>query len=265
MGGSGDQELELNLIAALENRAAVLTSLISSPYNLTEVDAKKKEENKQLRNELNYVLIWLYRRSNKYEELERLERELLADEIEDMRIFHGLGLAYESRFYFLGKKETDKWMLEKSMEYLIMAETAYEDFLGKIPARFENIRNLVVKCIIGIGNSNCDTCLRLYDIEPDDELIFEARKILSKIKDHSEMLDVNYDMIPIINHTEAELEYYEALLSLKKNDVSIAKMKVNYAHKRFKKSVNHPSYMSEESKGIGTRIIELKEIIFSKG
>lgn len=252
-GDVGDPDLELDLIAILEVRVDSLIKLFDEDNN-----------REMLRIELYYVLIWLYRRCNKFDELVKLEIELTATGTWDMRIWHGLGLAYEALFYHKGKQPEDVWMLEKSKKYLEQAGEGYNDFLGKISNKYRDVRVLVTKSIIGIGNSNCDTFLRLYDVDGNADHIMNARSILSEIKDHTETLAVDYDNIPIINHTEADLEYYEAFLLYQKKEFNLAKKKILYAEKRFYSAVNKESHMSEDSKGVGDKIAELKQKIINR-
>jgi hypothetical protein len=256
-GDSKETDIEVSLITVLEHRAFMLGELLKKD---------SKSHLKSLRNEIYYVLIWLYRRTLKFDELVKLENEIIDEDTWDMRLFHGVGMAYESLWYYKGKQPEDKGLLEKSITYLIKAVEGYEDFLAKMPpGHIDNIRNLVVKSIIGIGNSNCDSLLRLYDIDGDAENILRARKLLSNMKDYSEELELDYDGVPIINHTEADLEYYEALLLFQKKEIPVAKKKINYAYRRFQRSIFRASFMSEESKGIGDRIEELRNKIYSYG
>ncbi|OQP59662.1 hypothetical protein A3860_36445 [Niastella vici] len=252
---TGDPEIEVKLIAMLEQRTDTLLSQLRSN--------KKRKQIELLRNELYYVLIWLYRRCLQFDKLQKLEEDITVAEIWDARIFHGLGLGYESLFYHQGKKTEDKWMLEKSIKYLEGAAQDYGNLLGQLPSQFADIRNLVIKSLIGIGNSNCDSRLRLYDFDKQGEHIYQARAILSEMKDYTEVLEIDYNSVPIINHTEAELEYYEALMAYEKKDLVLAKKKITYALRRFQRCIDRASLMSEESKLIGERIVELRNRIFS--
>ncbi len=116
---------------------------------------------------------------------------------------------------------------------------------------------------MGISNSLVDTYIQLYYIENRAQSIQIAREYLLRIKDYADTLQVEYDRLAIVNNTEAELEYCEALLLTQRKEIGMARKKLGYAFKRFNKSIARDSSMHPKFKELILKLEQLRSSLKS--
>lgn len=255
-GEENNENVEPALIDSLENQLLSVT-----PFEETvSTETKPKKTSKSARAariELYYVLTWLYRRQNLYDKLRTLEAEIEKERIDDARIFHGLGIAYTSWFYFRKELPGDIFMLDKAMLLMARAEDGYKHLLKIVYEK--NVKNLITRNLVGICNSYADAYIRLYSFSGNENHIQSAREAIDNAKNYVENLSVVYDSLAVINNTEAELEYYEALILYKKKEYKIASIKLGHAFKRYKKSIaKAEAEIHERWKRLYEKLEELK-------
>lgn len=205
--------------------------------------------------EIDYILSWLYRRDNNFEECRKITSKYL--EKQDGRFFHSIGISNISHYYsdyfksfVLGSEE----LLFESLNYLKSAISYYE----VINAEDKIVERLIQKNIIAIYNSMADVNLRIFEIKSsfsiylpfeienilnanfDTKYLLEAREIIQKIKKMTLSLGLDYNSFPTYNHTEAELELLESIIFYNQalnNEFATYYNKINTLEKSFSKIV----------------------------
>jgi flagellar biosynthesis/type III secretory pathway chaperone len=211
---------------------------------------------KAARVEVYYVLTWLYRRQNRYEKLNFIQEQIKKEHLDDARIFHGLGIGYTSWFYYHQEQPEDTHMLDNAISYLIHARKGYSHLLQTVSE--QNVRDLISRNIIGVCNSLADAYIRLYSFSKNARCVVSAREAIDVAKDYADSQRV-YDSLAIINNTEAELEYYEALILCERNEYKISSIKLNHAIRRYKKSIaKEATEIHERWKKLSEKLDELK-------
>ncbi len=195
--------------------------------------------------ELDYFLVWIYRRQLKFDEAIELSTYYIDNEElnegQKYRFYHGRGLANCSKAYDLlhnNKAIHDiNLYFNKSMNDLLLV-------LSHIDNKIDNLNlsnpllNLFVKTKVGILNNIIDSKIRVMEIIDcfSHKELSECRKLLKILKKDLDLITTNennfYSNFPTINHTEAELEYYEAKDLFSRNLFYEAKLKIEEALKR---------------------------------
>lgn len=250
-----EENLELDLVNWLEHELHMVQPL---PPDETGAGPQRKGNwSGKFRIEFIYILLWLYRRNLLFEKILDIEALVKREEIRDARILHGLGLGYESLFYSRGEQPQDRLFMQRCISYLKEALEGYEAMHGQIKEL--RIRNLVYRSQIGVHNSSADSLLRLFDMDGKEDHLLEARAHVEQMKDLTTAINVVYDNLPIINNTEAELEFCEALRFLRIGQHDLARRKLNYAQRRFKKSVERDSSLLERFRSLGDKLESLRK------
>jgi|GEM_PF-3967197 len=245
------QNFEKELIETLEKQRRIIKKI------------KKKHTQSQgnpptdLQNELIYVLLWLYRRNNMFEELKDLEKSLTGQQKEDPRIIHGLGLASIAKYYD-DRDNKDPRLLENAIEHLQGAVSGYTILCDTIDGP---VNTLLTKNLIAVYNSLSNSNLLLYKSTRKLEYVKNARDMVEKMKSYTDESGIKYDDLPIPNNTEAELEYCEAEIFFNKNEFDLAKRKLKYARRRYEKSQLRPSLMDDRFYEVGKKITTLQDKI----
>lgn len=134
--------------------------------------------------EIDYLLVWLYRRQRDYELAINLCNENLAITSPELklgirvRFKHGKVLAELSKLYEDRLTEKDNTAME------LRLKTAYQD-VEEIIADYKrcNISNVLTdKTIIGLQNSACDVILKLYELTKKESYLARAQDLIEKIK-----------------------------------------------------------------------------------
>lgn len=190
--------------------------------------------------EMQYMLLWLLRRDGELDQAAELGDLLIKNYPDDPRYLHGMGLCRIAQAYDLmdpekvghNSLEHIIFLLQDAIEKLKAALEHYDSLAGV--AINPSLKRLVAKSKIAIQNSIADSSLRLHKIQQskDDKLLSESRSHLLKLKADIERAELLYDDYPTFNHTEAELEYYEALQYFLRGNVAAAHLKIVAATER---------------------------------
>ncbi len=254
------ENVEPELIGSLESRLRMVGSFGPEESLKTQAERRRGEHARNARVELYYMLIWLYRRNNLYGKLAEAEEKMGQDGISDARISHGLGLGYASRFYHQGETAEDAYLLDKAIAYLQLAELDYKILLNNIRER--PVFNLIMRNLMGVYNAIADSNLRLYYFLKKIKYVQNARLAINEAKQRADTLGVAYDKLAILNNTEAELEYCEALAFFERKEYDLARRKINYAIKRYRKSIdNEDTELHVRWREIGDKIDQLAQLL----
>ncbi len=191
-------------------------------------------------NEIVYILLNLYRRNKRYEKAIELINKQTKNE--DARYFHSIGLIYNSLFYSNYNKDTDLKQVNYQFKYfddaiknLETAKQKYLELLLNKKINYVEQYSLVIKQIVAINNSIIDLKIR-KNLEKKDEIsqnvLSKLRDLLKEIKCYINRLNLEISDYKTINHTEAELEYYEALYLYKLEKFNAALYKINKSTER---------------------------------
>jgi len=217
---------------------------------------RRKDYKNPLTTEIQYVLIWLYRRNLKFTKIFQLERELRKHN-KDARLSHGFGLAYVSSFYHEEKNDTKA--LHRAISHFLAALDGYTRVVWSIYN--QHLRELLQKSIIGVYNSICDCYIRLYVIEQKDDYLASSRFYLNKMKQQVAKINTVQPLLPIPAFTESELEYYESCALAKGNDLRNALTKIDHAIRKFEAADGLQSLMDPKFKKFGTVMITYKKAL----
>lgn len=194
--------------------------------------------------ELDYILLWFYRRNRKNSEALSLGEKLIKERNNDGRFFHGYSLALVQEIYELLENVNinEDYILNKIstiINHLEHAKDLYYDLLkeSSIPKNsYQEI--LVYKSISAVYNTLADVLIRKYELlykpekSNDYKILRSARNYLEESKKIIKKISENrYEYFPILNITEAELEYFEAL-HFYKSDLDFARKKISNALSR---------------------------------
>jgi len=223
--------------------------------------------------EMQYMLLWLLRRDKEFDQAAELGDLLIKDHPEDARYLHGMGLCRIAEAYDLlpdpkkaghNSLEHIVFLLQDAIEKLKAALERYDHLAGA--AISESVKRLIAKSKIAIQNSIADSSLRLHKIQQrkDDELLRESRAHLLKLKTNVERAGLQYDDYPTFNHTEAELEYYEALQYYLCGSIADAHRKIVAATERVLVFQKQKAAMDPHFLSVIPLINELRKTIFIK-
>lgn len=220
--------------------------------------------------ELNYMMLWLKRRNiQKIDECIDFGIKILSNYEDDPRIHHGIGIAKISKGYQLLEVKNYK-LAEKCFNEALI-------FLNPAKEKYEQHRNLVqsniildrliVKNKIAIRNSITDITLKIYGInnKSDFSLLEDLRKEVKEIKKLFKLIGENYEHYTSVNHTETELEYFEAKHYFEIGNNFEAKKKIKYALERLRlfkkyKPIKYPKIFNE----IESKVNLLKKKLFGE-
>lgn len=184
--------------------------------------------------EIDYILLWLYRRNNQIHKGIKLGKHLIYENPDDPRFYHGLALNYISNAYkslqsvsASGLSDTQAiGDLKNALLYLRFAKEKYEALMGA--DHQQNFGMLINKNYMAVLNSLADISLRIYEHEvvKDFSRIEEARGFLDRAKELFTITNLIYNNFPIFSATELEIEYYEALNYYEKESYSLAHQKI---------------------------------------
>lgn len=208
--------------------------------------------------EMQYMQLWLLRRNLDFDSAVSLGEELTNTYPHDARFWHGLGLAYTSRAYarLMNKEMVPSSQWDRILHILEHALRSYSKLLADVHTPYAG--RLIRKGMLAILNSQASCFLRKYEIENDTMLLAHARTCLQQIKDDIRMYDIRYDDCPGFNHTEAELEFYEADIYMQNAKLQQAYSKVILARGRAQYFKDKGETMHAYFQGIGDRIDELR-------
>jgi len=251
---------EEEIIESLEKQKAIFNSLIFD-------SSLEKENNKSNLNinfrknvyakEIDYILLWLYRRNNKIENGITIGKELVKNDPDDPRFYHGLALCYISDAYkaifhvdpLLKDNITAINNLNFALLYLKRAKELYEILLNKCVDAL--VAQLVQKNFVAVLNSLSDISIRKYDLSLEKSYanIEEARHYFETLKRMCSEVNIVYLDSDTFIGTELELFYFEALESFSKNNLGDAHLKIIQAQansslldKRKSDSITHPMF-----------------------
>lgn len=217
--------------------------------------------------EIDYLLIWLYRRNLSFDKAIEIGNVYIGNNVQDPRFFHGMGLVYHSRAYFY---------LEQNREFSIIenefSQAKEMMFLG-IDFYYEKIensevlpveRNLIYKQIVGLLNTAIDSNLRRMAIKDSADkkfaLIDESRRLLIFLKDVITKVKYNdYTSLETINHTECELEYFEALRMFKRGELRESLSKLNHSTTRSRNYMDSKYLVMDRFKALSSKINGLRD------
>jgi hypothetical protein len=204
--------------------------------------------------EINYMLLWLLRRNGeKYDECVELGKSQIEKYPHDPRFKHGLGLCYIAKFYhFLDKREyryydkafkksvTEEYFINDAIKLLENAALEYIHISSK--KINSNEITLIIKNVIAVYNTLADITIRRYALclDEDASAISKSREFLINLKKYHKEISSSFEDNPIVNNTEAEIEYFEAhqLLTQDIPNPSKALVKIIHSTGRIKISEN---------------------------
>jgi tetratricopeptide (TPR) repeat protein len=211
--------------------------------------------------EIGYFLSWMYRRVEEYDKAYSLIAECidaLSTQPGDPRLYHSRALCMISQAYALVREDTagSKIRFRSAIKDLEQAKRLFEN---------ANSNRLMQQILVGIDNTICDACVELYLLEGEDgeELITRlARPLLDNFKSKLTEMEEQYEQYPSYNHTEADLEYCEALILYKQRKIADASRKIENAVKRLSvvddsKLLQGNSYLSFSNKRINQLAIRI--------
>ncbi|MDF2188365.1 hypothetical protein [Paraflavitalea sp. CAU 1676] len=230
---------------------------------IEQIDSRRKNVRKDYKNplttEIHYVLLWLYRRNLRFIKIFDLERDLRRFK-QDARLSHGFGLAYVSRFYHEGKRDT--LSLHKAVSNFLSALDGYSGMVWSIYN--PDLRKLLLKSIIGVYNSICDCYIRLYVIEGNPGYIVSGRFHLNKMKQQIAKVCPPNVVLSIPAFTESELEYYESRIFGNAQDTRNALIKIDHAIRKFDLANAQQTLMDARFKDIGELMTQYKDELVKK-
>ena len=252
-----DNALEDGLLADFEKQYKLIK------YQFSKIDYKKitennriefKEEHNELLIEISYILIWLYRRTNRDDEGIQRATEIFRNDSDDPRIDQGLALCHISKTYKLIKlslrvhSDQIKKHCDLAFHFLRLAKEKYKLLIND-HLNTDN-EQLILKNYIAILHSMADMAIRKYELETkkDSTLIEAARQYIDEIKSLFDTIGLIYDKQATYSATEMEIEYYEALNYYNAGAKSKAHQKIVNAslRKQTLNNLNFPSNLLDE-------------------
>jgi hypothetical protein len=212
---------EREIIIALEKQNQIFSSIFFEQH------IEESDDNRNLimnfrpniyAKEIEYLLLWLYRRNEKIDEGIVLGKELIASNPTDPRFFHGLGLCYIAKSYEMHfaddfeNREEEEIMhsLSSAIKNLETAANLYQEMVNE---DYENtVNNLLCKNLIAVLNSLADTSIRIYQLSECKQLdrLQKATTYFTRLIQMAEMCQINYSENNTFLSTEMEIEYFEA-------------------------------------------------------
>lgn len=236
---------------------------------------KAKIDDSSIIQEIDYFIIWLFRRTQQFERaLSLCNKYIHTTEITDPRFYHGRGLVYCSMGYdMILRSDQDSQSiidyLRLSISDLSLAVSGYKPLIQDKNEHVLAYKALIKKNIIAITNSILDSKIRIIELSQEKELSFEylkeARALLIEIKEIGLSVGIdkdNYNKYPTLNHTETELEYYESLLFYKNDQLNEAKNKIVEAAFRSYNFIDQHSLIPGNFSKITHSIKDLRYKIF---
>lgn len=232
---------ENEILDALKaQRSIIAKTMISGVPDKNNNKLEIKERNVQFLKELDYLILWLYRRNNncskneknilckecKYDEIISFGKNCISKYNNDGRFYHGLALALHSKAYAkLLYCNKDKQNLKKIIKLLSKSNQlllkSLDYYNSAVKITVDNIKlQLLIKNIIAVHNTITDCKLREYELSEfkNENLLLEANNHVKIIKENFKHIDENINEYPTINHTFAELLYFESMLYFDKKD-----------------------------------------------
>ncbi|CAM1342699.1 hypothetical protein [Tenacibaculum amylolyticum] len=250
---------ENQLIELIESQVVILNNAKIS-FEKSEGKVEVVKNNDKHIDDFNYMLLWLYRRTQQYDKSEQIiDRN--TNYKDSYRFIHGLALTKHAKAYdyidakdFLLAIET----LQKSKKLLASAFEHYQE----VTVNNKNLRKLVIKQKIGILNTFIDANLRIIEVTDTLNIkhIKQSRDHLNIIKKQIEieLPEIEYQTLETINHTESELEYYEALLHYENGDFLDSITKLNYTVDRLKIVTKSKTLLEDRFKNIEKKVSSLR-------
>nr|WP_319397612.1 hypothetical protein [uncultured Carboxylicivirga sp.] len=243
---------ENEIIDALKAQQSIIkNSLLTSDWDKINNKLNVVERKEQFLKELDYLLLWLLRRNHncskeqsqsncincKYDEVISFGKDCISKHSNDGRFYHGLALAYHSKAY--AKKLHCKYVLSDNLAIISLfdsSKTALMNSLEYYSLILKNERDklkntLIVKSIIAVHNTIADCYLRTFDLmdEKDDKLLSKVHNHISSIQDNFNLINEDIDDFPSINHTIAELHYFESSLHFEREEYQASFSKISEA------------------------------------
>ncbi|CAL2078394.1 hypothetical protein T190611E02C_10681 [Tenacibaculum sp. 190524A05c] len=250
---------ENQLIGLIESQVVILNNAkISFEKNEDKITVVKNND-KHI-DDFNYMLLWLYRRTKQYKKSVQVINRNPAYK-NSYRFIHGLALTEHAKAYdYIDKEEFSLAVkyLQKSKHLLTVAFERYQEvvFTNK------NLRKLILKQKVGILNTYIDANLRIIEVTntPNHQSLKESRDQLNIIKKsiELELPQIDYETLETINHTESELEYYEALLHFENENYLDSITKLNYTVDRLKIVTKSKTLLEDRFKGIEKKVNSLR-------
>ena len=214
-----EEDKEEEIIETLEKHKQIFSHLQpESKLNETGSNLEVSFKTFPYAKEIDYLLLWLYRRNERIDKAIQLGKELVETNPDDPRFMHGLSLAYISKSYQAIKsnggvnnnKPVVLNYLRNALTYLRSCKSKYENILGI--SKDQNYGLLVVKSYMAMLNSMADVSIRIYELQSKEDFdrVKEAREYLDSAKKICNSTDLIYNKYPIFSATELEIEYYEA-------------------------------------------------------
>ncbi|NQX43331.1 hypothetical protein SAMN05421820_11699 [Pedobacter steynii] len=227
--------LEEKVILNLERQFEIIVHQYTSIDYDRIAEANKlvyKQGGNELLVEIVYMLLWLYRRN--LEEDKGISRglELINPDLDDPRIFQGIGLCYLSKVYQFLKSDEQADLkklrsdIDAAIQYLHMAEQRFQLLINE--EYRSPVSLLIIKNYTALLNSLADMKIRKYELQddPDFSLISMARKHIDDIRNYFELIGLLFDEHPTYPSTEMEIEYFEALDYYNEGQINHAREKI---------------------------------------
>ncbi len=250
---------ENQLIELIESQVVILNNTKIS-FEKNEDQIKVIKINDKHIDDFNYMLLWLYRRTKQYRKSEKIINRNIAYK-NSYRFIHGLALTKHAKAYeYIDNKDFSSAVkhLQKSRHLLIVAFERYQEMTFEN----ENLKKLILKQKVGILNTYIDANLRIIEITntSNHHSLKESRDQLNIIKKsiELELPEIDYQTLETINHTESELEYYEALSHYENGDFLDSITKLNYTVDRLKVVTKSKTLLEDRFKNIEKKVNSLR-------
>lgn len=225
-----------------------------------------KDEMNEFTEDLHYLLIWLYRRAKRFDECVKIfdSNPVYKNKC---RFNHGIALCYHSQAYEFIKSSKEKALnlFKTSKEHLLKAYELYERYQNDDDADFNQ---LVKKQQVAILNTIIDANLRFLEIEDKLEpiLLQESREMFLLLKKilENKLPHIEYSSLETINHTESELDYYEALNDFNEGNFVNSIIRLNHSTENLKVVLRSKYLIDERFMEIESKINNLRYKNFKK-
>jgi hypothetical protein len=267
-------ENEKEIIDVLKRLKSIITKSSIRPI-IIEKNGKAsisfEEVDLPITKEIDYLLLWLWRRDNKLTEAIKLGEECINKYRSDGRFLHGLGLAHHSIAY----KKYRECIKNKSVDviinhFLFSKENLLKalGYYSELTNKFDNntIKNLIFKNLIGIHNTIADAYFRLFQLGDKSgfDLINASKFHVDEMDRLFKLINVDFIIEPTVNHTKSELHYFDALHHFEIGELAKAHFSILEATARILYFEKCKEQVDESFQSIAGDISKLRYDIFKK-
>ncbi|WP_075343566.1 hypothetical protein [Tenacibaculum agarivorans] len=226
---------EKHLIYQLENLKEIIEfSSIKQEYDAEKKSFNQRRVDSKYKLEINYLLIWLYRRKKMFDESIALADETLKVYKNDPRIIHGKALAIIAKAYPKREDEDISKELLMSKDLLEEASILYE---------LEDVEKniLIRKTLIAISNGVCYSYNNLFSLKRDKKYLKKAKKASTEfMRRFNKFSDKPITEFPAFCDNLCWLNLFLSEEALEKNNIKEATTYYTQADRYFEVCKNNP-------------------------